>query len=73
MQKLAIAYDGESTSKLTKKVLEAQPVSVRLPILRRAIKDTDVKNSYGEVLFSVKKGQTVICDIVRTLVLSTKP
>ena len=71
VQKLAIANDAKSDSDLTTMVLEAQHVSVRLPILRRAIKDTDVKNTKGKVLFSVKKGQTVICDIVRTSVLFT--
>ena len=76
VQKLAIANDEKSDKNLTNKVLEAQHVSVRLPILRRAIKDTDVKdveNTKGKVLFSVKKGQTVICDIVRTSVLFTIP
>ncbi|KAK4695301.1 hypothetical protein P7C71_g2427, partial [Lecanoromycetidae sp. Uapishka_2] len=68
VQRLAIANDADSEKELTKKVLEAQRVSVRLPILRRAIKDTDVKdtdvkNTESKVLFTVKKGQTVICDI----------
>ena len=71
MQKLAIADDAQSDKDLTEKVLRAQHVSVRLPIIRRAIKDTDVKNTKGEVLFSVKKDQTVICDIVRTPMLFT--
>ena len=73
VQKLAIANDAQSDGDLTEKVLEAQYVSVRLPILRKAIKDTIVKNTEGEDLLSVKKGQTVICDIVRTSVLFTMP
>ena len=73
VQQLAISDDAQSDRSLTKKVLEAQHVSVRLPILRRAIKDTDVKNAKGEVLLSIKKHQTVICDIVRTSVLFTMP
>lgn len=73
VQKLAMANDGQCDKTLTEKVLKAQHVSVRLPILRRAIKDTDVKNTKGEVLFSVNKGETVICDIVRISVLSTMP
>ena len=73
VQKLAIANDAESDRILTEKVLEAQHVSVRLPILRRAMKDTNVKNTEGEVLFSVDKGQTVVCDIVRISVLFTMP
>ena len=73
VQELAVANDAQSDILLTEKVLEAQHVSVRLPILRRAIKDTDVKNTKGEILFSVKKGQTIICDIVRTSVLFTMP
>lgn len=71
VQKLAIANDAKSDRVLTEKVLEAQHVSVRLPILRRAMKDTDVKNTKGEVLFSVEKGQTVVCDIVRISMLFT--
>lgn len=73
VQKLAIANDAQSDRALTEKVLEAQHVSVRLPILRRAIKNTVVKNTRGEILFSVEEGQTVICDIVRTSVLFTMP
>ena len=67
VQKLAIADDAQSDSDLTEKVLKAQHVSVRLPIIRRVIKDTDVTNTENKVLFSVKKDQTVICDIVRIL------
>ena len=73
VQTLAIANDAKSERDLTEKVLDAQHVSVRLPILRRAIKDTDVKNNQGDVLFSVKKDQMVICDIVRILVLLDMP
>ena len=73
VQKLAIANEAESDRILTEKVLAAQHVSVRLPILRRAMKDTNVKNTEGEVLFSVDKGQTVVCDIVRISVLFTMP
>ena len=73
VQKLAITNDAESDKNLTEKVLEAQHVNVRLPILRRAMKDTDVKNTKGEDLFSVEKGQTVVCDIVRISVLFTTP
>ena len=73
VQRLAIADDAQSDRVLTEKVLEAQHVSVRLPIIRRAIRDTDVKNAKGKVLFSVKKGQTVICDIVRTSVFFPMP
>ena len=73
VQKLAIANDAKGDRMLTEKVLEAQHVSVRLPILRGAMNDTDVKNNKGEVLFSVKRGRTAICDIVRTSVLFTIP
>ena len=73
MQKLAITNDAQSDKILTGNVLDAQHVSVRLPIIRRAIKDTRVRNTEGDVLFSVRKGQTVICDIVRSSILFTTP
>lgn len=65
VQKLAIVDDAASDKIITEKVLEIQHVSVRLPIIRRATKDCDVKNGQGRVLFSVKNGETIICDIVR--------
>ena len=75
MQKLAIANDAQSDKNLTEKVLEAQHISVRLPIIRRAIEDTDVMDvkDKDKRLFVVKKDQIVICDIVRTSVLFTMP
>lgn len=73
MQKLAIAENAESDRALIEKVLEAQHVSVRLPVVRRVIKDTEVNDDKGKVLFSVKKNQMVVCDIVRTPVSFTTP
>lgn len=73
VQKLAIADNAVSDKALTEKVLEAQHISVRLPIVRIATKDHDVKNTKGKVLFSVKKGQEIICDIVRASLLFTIP
>ena len=73
VQKLAIADNAESDKILTKKVLEAQHASVRLPIVRQAMKSRDVTNAKGEALFSVAKDETIICDIVRNLLLVTSP
>ena len=66
VQRLAIADDVQSDRTLTEMVLGAQHVSVRLPIIRKAIGDRDVKNTKGKVLLSVKKGQTIICEYRKT-------
>ena len=71
VQKLALADNAQSDKKLTEKVLEAQHISVRLPIIRKAIQKTVLKDSKGKVLVSAEEGQTIICDIVRTPALFT--
>jgi hypothetical protein len=71
VQKLALADNVQSDKKLTEKVLEAQHISVRLPIIRKAIQKTVLKDSKGKVLVSAEKGQTIICDIVRPPALFT--
>jgi hypothetical protein len=65
VQKLAAEDDPESDKILTQKVLEAQHISVRLPIVRTAVKDSTVKCN-GKFQ-KVEKGEVVICDIVRKL------
>ena len=65
VQKLALEDNGEGTKTLRDMVLEAQHVSVRLPIIRRALKSRVFKNEQGRVLFKVNEGEIIICDIVR--------
>lgn len=64
MQRLALADNEESDQTLTEKVLEAQHVSVRLPIIRKVKEAGAVRDAKGKVLFKVEKDQTIICDIV---------
>jgi hypothetical protein len=58
VQRLAFNDDADSFQKLTKLVLDAERTSIRLPIIRTALKDRD----FGT--WTVKKGDTVILDIV---------
>lgn len=56
-----------SFSKIKTLCLEAQRKSVKLPIIRKATKDVpvpDPANPNGPALFTISKGQTVICDLV---------
>ena len=64
VQGLAFKEDKGSLDELTKLVLEAERTSIRLPVLRTAVKSRDFKDKAGET-WSVKKGDTIICDIVR--------
>ena len=74
VQELALADNAKSDEILKKKVLEAQHISVRLPILRKATENTKVKDvNTQEVLFEVNKGQMVVCDIVRIFLVCADP
>lgn len=56
-----------SFSKIKTLCLEAQRKSVKLPIIRKATKDVNVKDPAkpnGAPLLTIKQGQTVICDLV---------
>lgn len=71
VQKLAIADNPESDKILTERVLEAQHISVRLPIIRTAIRGCDIKLGSGKV--HVEKGEVVICDIVSAFLVFAIP
>jgi hypothetical protein len=71
VQKLAIADNPESDKILTERVLEAQHISVRLPIIRTAVRDCDIKIGSDKV--HVEEGEVVICDIVSTLLVFAVP
>ncbi|KAK3989229.1 heme peroxidase-domain-containing protein [Cladorrhinum sp. PSN332] len=65
VQKLALADVGSKEDDLLRKVvLNAQRVSVKLPIIRKATKKHDAVDG-KTTLLTVDKGQTVICDINR--------
>jgi hypothetical protein len=66
-QELAFSDDAEALKELGKLVLKAQRASVKLPIIAKAVDECSIKDDKGNVLFAAKKGQTVICDIVRFL------
>ncbi|KAK0616129.1 heme peroxidase-domain-containing protein [Bombardia bombarda] len=70
VQKLALA-DAETQEmkmandeKIRTHVFVAQRASIKLPIIRKAVEDHTVVDANKNPLFTVKRGQTVICDIV---------
>ena len=64
IQKLALADNPKDDQKIKALVLEAQRLSVKLPVSRKAATKVDIKDEKGIKLFSLKEGQTVVCDIV---------
>ncbi|KAF7560121.1 hypothetical protein G7046_g4030 [Stylonectria norvegica] len=63
LQRLAFDDNQDSTDGISDLVLKAQRESVRLPIIRRAVQEHTIENEAGEAIFTVKEGQTVICDL----------
>ncbi|CAM1511037.1 Fc.00g085500.m01.CDS01 [Cosmosporella sp. VM-42] len=63
IQKLSFVDDPKSAEDIMDIVLRTQRLSVRLPIIRKATEDYDVKDKEGRVVISVKRGQTIICDL----------
>ena len=64
VQDLAFSEDKDSFEKLTKLVLDAERTSIRLPVIRTALKDREFRDKYDKT-WKVKKGETIILDIVR--------
>ena len=58
-----------SDENIKTKVLEAQRLSVKLPVVRKAAANVVVKDENGTELFSLEEGQTVVCDIVSQIPL----
>ena len=69
IQKLALDDSATSDEKIKVYVLEAQRLSVKLPIIRKATAKVDIKDEDGTKLFSLEEGQTVVCDIVSQIPL----
>ena len=67
IQGLAFSVDKDSFEKLTKLILDAECISIRLPVIRTAVKDCEFKTREG-IMRNVKKGETIILDIVRLTV-----
>ena len=65
VQDLAFSTEKGSFEKLTSLILEAERTSVRLPVVRVATED--LKDLAKKL--DIKKGDTVICDIVSILFL----
>ena len=63
IQRLAMNDDDESDTKIQLKVLEAQRQSLRLPFIRKVIKD-GVKIPVNGKKEPLRENQTIICDIV---------
>ena len=63
VQALAFKDDADSYKKLSKLVSDAELTSIRLPVIRTALKDREFTTN-GET-WKVKQGDTVILDIVR--------
>ncbi|KAL8697068.1 MAG: hypothetical protein Q9224_002486 [Gallowayella concinna] len=66
IQRLALINDSKSDKEIQTKVLEAQRQSVKLPFIRKVLKD-EVKITVNGEATTVKKGQTIICDISKAM------
>ncbi|KAL8706501.1 MAG: hypothetical protein Q9201_000433 [Fulgogasparrea decipioides] len=66
IQQLALQDDEESDREIQLKLLEAQRQSVKLPFIRKAVKDgVEIRvNGQKHIL---KKGETIICDIYQAM------
>lgn len=65
IQDLAFHSDKASFDKLSKLVSDAERTSIRLPVIRTAVKNRDFVDKAGRN-WSVKAGDTIILDIVRS-------
>lgn len=70
IQRLALSGDEGNDAMIQLKVLEAQRQSVKLPFVRKVIKDNVAITVNGKAT-TVGTGQTIICDIVSSPSLSS--
>lgn len=63
VQKAALKEDPASDEEIKLSVLEAQRLSVKLPIVRKVAKSVTVTDAEGKER-SLQKDQIVICDVV---------
>lgn len=66
IQKLALNDDAESDEKIQLIILEAQRQSVKLPFIRKVVKD-GLKIRLNDDDQTLEKGQTIICDIYEAM------
>ncbi|KAL8813523.1 MAG: hypothetical protein Q9200_000197 [Gallowayella weberi] len=71
IQRLALINNEKSDEKIEIKVLEAQRQSVKLPYIRKVIKD-EVQITVNGKATTVKKGQTIVCDIYEAMLALNK-
>lgn len=57
--------DDASDEKIKTHVLEAQRLSVKLPVVRKVAKSFELKDASGQKR-AYNEGQTIVCDIVST-------
>ena len=69
IQKLALDDSAASDEKIKAYVLEAQRCSVKLPVVRKAVANVVITDENGVELFSLKEGQSVVCEIVSKIPL----
>lgn len=69
VQELAFRDDLDSWRELETIILKAEKTSVRLPVIRSAVKDWSSRDSQGHE-YSISRGQTIILDIVSFFILS---
>ena len=64
IQQWALWDNEKSDMSIRNAVLEAQRLSVKLPVIRKAKMSGTVKDEKGKSLFNLEKDQTIVCDIV---------
>ena len=69
IQKLALDDSAASDKEIKAHVLEAQRLSVKLPVIRKAAANVIIDDENGVKLFSLEEGQTIVCDIVSQITL----
>lgn len=73
VQNLALEDNDQSDKEIEMAVLEAQRLSVKLPIVRKAKTKGEVKDEKNDTtLFTLEKDQTIVCDIVSSQLYSVQ-
>ena len=69
IQKLAFEHGKRNNKEIQNLVLEAHRLSVKLPIVRKAVKSTRIEVEGCDDIF-IQEGQTIVCDTVCSTLLS---
>ena len=72
VQNAALKDDPVSDEEIKLSVLEAQRLSVKLPVVRKVVDAVTVRDPEGKER-SLEKSQTVICDVVSSVLASSTP